>query len=445
MSRVAEIREARIAEAADRGVSREEYERYEAADHEDGRQAGQLELARHRIRDKSVWGPPDERAARRQEHYDRQDAALEHFRTVPVEGPENRPIEPARQRDYVATGWMEHRDQPFPPGDLSRRDELVYRRYEITEQTRDPQSFHLGEAGARPDLAGTTQPTSESLRDRYPEGVSYTDNGHPDLSRYASKTVVLENGFDRPEHAEVDARANPVFGWQTTPEDKTWHKSGDGRTVLLVATELHQEYGHADQRPADGDRSGDVDHAGPHPPSQPSEDRERPDDAGPIRLSTGNPDHKDQLSKPPPDSTIVVDDRFTYTTDHLGRVTHASARLDVVDLEHPRDKSAQAQLIGKLPGDHAGHLFARIFQGPGDTINLAAMEGNKVNLGQYKSAEHAWRRGIEAGHDVKVEVALIYASDTPRPDALQLTWWIDDKRMERFIYNTPRPAESETP
>lgn len=196
-------------------------------------------------------------------------------------------------------------------------------------------------------------------------------------------------------------------------------QANDGRAVSLVDTELHEQYGHAD-------------------------DPRDPEGDAPLRLSTTDSGHKDLLNKPPPDSTVVVDERFTYRTDHQGRVVHASAKLEVVDLDHPRDRSAQAQMIGRLPGDHAGHLFARIFQGPGESINLTAMEGNKVNLGQFKSAENIWRRAIEAGSDVKVEMSLVYATDAPRPDALQLAWWIDGEKDERFIYNTPRPTDRKT-
>ncbi|GAB3748549.1 DNA/RNA non-specific endonuclease [Microlunatus parietis] len=407
-----EAREARIAEAAERGVSREEFVAKEEVAYEDARQAEELQESRRKISSPALWGPPETHEAQRREPYERQDRALEHFRTAPIEGPENTPLDPDRRRVFPVTEWT-RRDPTFPAGDLGRRDELVYKRYEASERERGAESFRL--PGGRIDLAGSIQPVAEPLRERYPAGVEFSERGHPDLGRYASKTVELRNGFDRPEHAEVDDRANLIFGWESTPEGKTWHKSGDGRTVWLVDTELHEQYGHADEPK---DRS--------------------------LRLSTADPEHKELLNQPPPDSTVVVDERFTYRTDHLGRVVHASAKLEVVDLDHPRDKSAQAQLIGKLPGDHAGHLFARIFQGPGETINLTAMEANKVNLGQFKSAENAWRRAVEAGRDVKVDISLVYATDTPRPDALQLTWWIDGERDERFIYNTPRPNDTET-
>ncbi|GAB3762990.1 DNA/RNA non-specific endonuclease [Microlunatus parietis] len=397
-----DAREARIAEAAERGVSREEFVAKETAAREDARQAQELSEARDKIMRPTLWGPPETHEAQRRERYERQDRALEHFRTVPVEGPDNTPIDPDRQRKFPATFWA-NRQPPFPAGDLGRRDDLVYKR-EVSDQHRDPESFRLPDG--RPELAGTSQPVADDLRERYPHGVNYDDRGHADLGRYASKTVELAKGFDGPEHADVDDRANPIFGWETTPDGKTWHKSGDGRTVWLVDTDLHEHYGHADEPK---DRS--------------------------LRLSTADPEHKELLNHPPPDSTVVVDERFTYRTDQLGRVVHAAAKLEVVDLDHPRDRSAQTQLIGKLPGDHAGHIFARIFQGPSDGINLTPMEGTKVNLSAYKKIENTWRTALEAGRDVRVEVSLLYRDQKPRADAFMVTYWIDEEWNQDMIPN----------
>jgi hypothetical protein len=106
-----------------------------------------------------------------------------------------------------------------------------------------------------------------------------------------------------------------------------------------------------------------------------------------LRLSTSNRAHRSQLNKPPAESIIVVDNQFTYHTDQEGRVVRASAILRAVDVAHPRDRYAQRTLSGKLPGDHAGHLFARIFQGPGQQLNLTPMSGSGVNCGEYQTLE----------------------------------------------------------
>lgn len=161
--------------------------------------------------------------------------------------------------------------------------------------------------------------------------------------------------------------------------------------------------------------------------------------AGVIDLSSTDPAHRRQLNKPPPNSTVVVDGRFRYETDGQGRVVRATATLDLVDLDHPRSKGAQRTLAGKLPGDHAGHLFARIFKGPLGKINLTPMEGSTVNLGQYATLEKLWRKEIEDGRSVEVSVELKYTGEQRRPDVIKVVTTLEngDERKNR-IRNLPR-------
>ncbi|MFD7157633.1 restriction endonuclease fold toxin-2 domain-containing protein [Kribbella sp. NPDC059898] len=248
-----QAREARIAEAAERGVRREQFEANEAAAAEDGRCAHELEITRYEVRQ----GPPEydgtrkvsdaEKQAFWDERNAKQEKALERFRTEPVEGPDNRPLDPERQRDFVAGHWRRG-DPPYPAGDISRRDELTYTRREPRDRSRADEPT---DAQARPELAGTTVPVREASRERFPDGVRYDDAGHPDLSRYASKTVHLDNGHDTPN---ADDRANELFGWGSTPDGKAWHKTSDGHTVLLVDADLHRQFGpsdHYDSEPQD--------------------------------------------------------------------------------------------------------------------------------------------------------------------------------------------------
>ncbi len=157
-----------------------------------------------------------------------------------------------------------------------------------------------------------------------------------------------------------------------------------------------------------------------------------------IELSSADPAHLRRLNKPPANATIVVDERFRYRTDEHGRVVTATATLDVVDLEHPRSEHAQKTLAGKLPGDDAGHLFARIFRGPGQKINLVPMESLGVNRGQYRQLERRWRTAIEAGHLVEVEVRLAYVAESRRPDLLVVRYTYGDVRKRIAMKNTPK-------
>ncbi|GAB3755227.1 Tox-REase-5 domain-containing protein [Microlunatus parietis] len=239
---------------AKNGATREQYEAYRGEAQLDDLYATELERIRQELRPpiRAALAPPRPHLApdRHAELEDRQTVALDRFRTVPVEGPDNTPLNPARIGNRLGSEWRKN-DPPFPPGDLRLRDELIYRRCEPGRQLSDPPQ-PTGQS--RPELAGTHQPVPESLRERYPHGVDYTADGRPDLARYASKTVALANGYDRPEYADPDRRANDVFGWTSTPEGKTWHQAGDGRTLWLIDTELHDHY--ADQ---DHDVAAEVD------------------------------------------------------------------------------------------------------------------------------------------------------------------------------------------
>lgn len=156
---------------------------------------------------------------------------------------------------------------------------------------------------------------------------------------------------------------------------------------------------------------------------------------GVVRLSTSDPEHQQWLQKPPGDATIVVDDTFTYLTDATGRVTTAKATLRKVDRNHPRSGSSQRNLPDRQAGDHAGHIFARIFKGPGELVNLVPMVGGKVNLSSYKVIENEWKRAITDGKEVVVEVRFKYRSETRRPDALVVNYTIDQIEKKRRISN----------
>lgn len=162
-----------------------------------------------------------------------------------------------------------------------------------------------------------------------------------------------------------------------------------------------------------------------------------------LALSSANPDHKRLLAQPPPATEVTVDGRFVYLTDDRGRVVKARANLTTYNPDHPRDAEAQATLLGKLTDDHAGHLFARIFEGPGDAINLTPMHGRSVNLSAYKVIENAWKSAIIEGKDVRADVTLDYQGDSRRPAGFDVHWWVDGEHKDRYIPNRSRPKRGD--
>lgn len=155
-----------------------------------------------------------------------------------------------------------------------------------------------------------------------------------------------------------------------------------------------------------------------------------------LELSSSDPAHRKTLAKPPPESTVLVDDRFLYRTDDVSRVWQAEATLSEYDPDHPRNVAAQRNLEGKIKNvDHAGHLFARIFKGPGDLINLVPMHGSKVNQGQYRRLENLWSDQIQQGKTVEVTIDLDYDGSSRRPTDIVVTHVVDGVEATTFIEN----------
>ena len=76
----------------------------------------------------------------------------------------------------------------------------------------------------------------ENLRQKYPHGVPFTGNGHPDFARYAKKKVKIKvTGV----HYADQKLANGKAGYQKTPKGYTWHHHQDGKTMLLIPEDLH--------------------------------------------------------------------------------------------------------------------------------------------------------------------------------------------------------------
>jgi hypothetical protein len=218
---------------------------------------------------------------------------------------------------------------------------------------------------------------------------------------------LIRSGGSLPVQDPLAAERNPTAE-HPRPDD-----NADQKTIKL-------DIGRPEVEPhIDGSGSGDVE----------------ADDV--LKLSTTNRDHLPTLDAPPPNSSILVDEKFLYRTDHGGRVISAHAVLDRIDLQHPRDAAAQRRLAGKLMGDHAGHIFARIFGGPIGTMNLVPMKGSEVNLSQYKVIENHWRRLVDQGEAIDVSVRFNYADDAVRPHKIRVRYEHADGIVRRTIDNSP--------
>ncbi|WP_210766941.1 HNH endonuclease [Cerasibacillus terrae] len=90
--------------------------------------------------------------------------------------------------------------------------------------------------------AGQTYNLSGDLAKKYPNGVKFTNDGFPDFSPY-SKAKVKIDGLKGNTSSDFTA-ANKAMGLKSTPSGYTWHHVEDGRTLMLVPTDLHQAVRH---------------------------------------------------------------------------------------------------------------------------------------------------------------------------------------------------------
>jgi len=90
--------------------------------------------------------------------------------------------------------------------------------------------------------AGQTYNLSGDLAKKYTNGVKFTNDGFPDFSPY-SKAKVKIDGLKGNTSSDFTA-ANKAMGLKSTPSGYTWHHVEDGRTLMLVPTDLHQAVRH---------------------------------------------------------------------------------------------------------------------------------------------------------------------------------------------------------
>ena len=112
-----------------------------------------------------------------------------------------------------------------------------------------------------------------------------------------------------------------------------------------------------------------------------------------------------------------------YQTDEYGRVVFFSGNLQL--RVAPRNLSAQHNLPGKLPGEHAGHLIAARHGGIGETPNLVRMDG-KINTRDYAAWERESDQLLREGKTVHIDGYLSYHEGSNRPEAIMTTRTVTD-------------------
>ena len=169
-----------------------------------------------------------------------------------------------------------------------------------------------------------------------------------------------------------------------------------------------------------------------------------------YREKSGQADHwNDHLSAPEPSSVYVVDDRYLYATDTAGRVAHAEGWLGWLpskDNDERRDLDAQCE-AGKPDRqrtDDGGHLFATVFEGPGEAINLTAQSWtqNRAVTGSdnWRRMEESWQALLAAGIQVHAAVDVRHPNGTSRrPSARAVVDRREGRRSPRRIFKETKP------
>lgn len=81
-----------------------------------------------------------------------------------------------------------------------------------------------------------------AIGETYPNGVHFTEQGFPDFSPYAQRTVEIPALTGS---RQADERlANAAAGLPQTPQGWTWHHVENSSVMQLVPRDLHQTVGH---------------------------------------------------------------------------------------------------------------------------------------------------------------------------------------------------------
>lgn len=156
----------------------------------------------------------------------------------------------------------------------------------------------------------------------------------------------------------------------------------------------------------------------------------------PARVTSGTAGNP-ILNKVPLIKNFIYEvDGFIYHTDDMGRVVKTVADLD--DIVRVRLGNQQIRAIDVKDGvrgtDQGGHIIASRFFGPGEQINMYPMV-DKLNLGAWKQMETSWADAMVEKKDVIVNIEAVFNGTSKRPEAFEVSYWIDGIKSIRTFIN----------
>lgn len=124
---------------------------------------------------------------------------------------------------------------------------------------------------------------------------------------------------------------------------------------------------------------------------------------------------------------------YKYKTDSKGRISNWST--DNLQLTKRANRLPyNSNTLGKIDGDHAGHLAADRFGGSPDIDNLVS-QSSRVNLSEYKKIENIWADAISKGKKVTTNVEVLYDKNSSRPKGFNVQYTIDGMAYMTRILN----------
>lgn len=119
----------------------------------------------------------------------------------------------------------------------------------------------------------------------------------------------------------------------------------------------------------------------------------------------------------------------------MGRIKAAQGELRLEDGVRNKGDQLKAGGDDRLPGDHGGHLIAKIFGGSGELDNLVAMD-KIVNTVEYRELERVWYKRLNEGKKVEVTIDVKYEEVNKRPTGFDVIYKVDDNpEVIQFLPN----------
>jgi len=136
-------------------------------------------------------------------------------------------------------------------------------------------------------------------------------------------------------------------------------------------------------------------------------------------------------------NTTTTKNGYQFTTDALGRPNAAKGQLHLEKIPHDPSKQRAAAEMGHA-GDHGGHLIGAQFSGPSELFNLVP-QNSSLNLGEWKKMEMGWKKALEAGKTIEVNIHPLYKGTSLRPHKFVAEYWVDGvKEMRVFTNHLPK-------